>query len=257
MDLVMVLQKMGAIIDYQVDRTFTIEGVARLSGACHELMPDRIVAASLGAAAVASGGDVFVRGARQADLVTFLNTLRRVGGRFDVASDGIRFYRQGPLRAITLETSVHPGFMTDWQPPFVILLTQAEGISAVHETVFEDRFGYVSQLQKMGADIGLYDTCLGGLPCRFATSSYRHSCVVKGSTTLHGADITIPDLRAGFSYLIAALVAKGRSTIHGIEHVERGYEDIEDSLKGLGAGIQRGGSGSVSRVNDQASRAVL
>lgn len=239
LDLVLFLQKMGAIIDWQVDRTFIIEGVPRLTGASHRIMPDKIVSASLGAAAVASGGDVFIRGARQADLLTFLNTLRRVGGVFEVAADGIRFRQGGPLAAIALETNVHPGFATDWQPPFVVLLTQAAGISVVHETVFENRFGYVHELQKMQAEIQLYDTCLGPTPCRFASSNYLHSAVIKGPSPLQGAEVMIPDLRAGFSCLIAAILARGRSVIHGAEHIDRGYENIESCLRGLGACIER------------------
>jgi UDP-N-acetylglucosamine 1-carboxyvinyltransferase len=237
MDLVIYLQKMGAIIDYKVDRTFVVEGVRALYGAEHRLMPDRIVAASLGVAAVATHGEVFVKNARQHDLLTFLNTLRRVGGKFEVQDDGIRFYRNGGLNAIHLETSVHPGFMTDWQPPFLLLLTQAEGMSVVHETVFEDRFGYVSALQDMGAEIALYDSCLGNR-CRFHSSPYKHSAVIKGASKLKAVDIDVPDLRAGFTYLIAAIMAQGKSTIRGIGHITRGYEDLESSLKKLGARIE-------------------
>ena len=237
-DLVSYLQKMGAIIDYKVDRTFVIQGVEELSGAQHRLMPDRIVAASLGAAAVASNGDVFVRNAQQRDLITFLNALRRVGGAFEVQEDGIRFFRQGPLRAIDLETSVHPGFMTDWQPPFLLLLTQAEGMSVVHETVFEDRFGYVRSLLDMGAEIALYDSCLGK-SCRFSTGRYDHSAVIKGPSKLRAVDIEVPDLRAGFTYLIAAIVAEGKSTIRGIEHITRGYEQLKSSLQSLGVVIEQ------------------
>jgi UDP-N-acetylglucosamine 1-carboxyvinyltransferase len=239
MDLVMCLQKMGAIIDTGTDRTYIVEGVTRLNGVTHALIPDRIVAASMGCAAAATNGDVFVRGARQVDMVAFLNTFRRVGGHFDVEPDGIRFYRNGGLRAISLETNVHPGFMTDWQPPFVLLLTQAEGMSVVHETVFENRFGYVLELQRMGADVALYDACLGGSRCRFGSSNYRHSCVIKGPTPLHGTTVMVPDLRAGFTALIAAMMAEGDSTIEGISHIERGYEDLEGSLRGLGASIER------------------
>jgi UDP-N-acetylglucosamine 1-carboxyvinyltransferase len=237
MDLVIYLQKMGAIIDYKVDRTFVVEGVEKLNGASHRLMPDRIVAASLGVAAVATGGDVFVKNARQQDLLTFLNTLRRVGGLFEVQEDGIRFFHNGKLKAIHLETSVHPGFMTDWQSPFLLLLTQADGMSVVHETVFEDRFGYVKALQDMGAEIALYDTCLGH-KCRFSTSTYQHSAVIKGPSKLKAAEITVPDLRAGFTYLIAAIMAKGKSTIHGIGHITRGYENLESTLRSLGARIE-------------------
>lgn len=237
MDLVIYLQKMGAIIDYKVDRTFVVEGVGSLSGATHPLLPDRIVAASLGAAAVATHGDVFVRNARQQDLLTFLNTMRRVGGQFEVQEDGIRFFHNGKLQAIHLETSVHPGFMTDWQSPFLLLLTQAEGMSVVHETVFEDRFGYVKALQDMGAEIALYDSCLGHR-CRFSASSYKHSAVIKGPSKLKAADVQVPDLRAGFTYLIAAIMAQGQSRVHGIDHITRGYENLETSLKDLGARIQ-------------------
>ncbi|NNF98332.1 MAG: UDP-N-acetylglucosamine 1-carboxyvinyltransferase [Desulfobacteraceae bacterium] len=238
-DLAIFLQKMGAIIDYNTDRTFIIEGVERLTGSDHEVIPDRIVAASLACATLASRGDVFVKNARQADMMTFLNTLRRIGGKFQVASDGIRFYREGPLKSIALETNVHPGFMTDWQPPFVLLLTQADGMSVVHETVFEDRFGYVSELKRMGAKIALYDACLGGSTCRFSARTNNHSCVIMGPTRLQGAHISVPDLRAGFTYIIGALIAQGKSTIEGIEHIERGYEDLESSLVGLGAHIEK------------------
>jgi UDP-N-acetylglucosamine 1-carboxyvinyltransferase len=235
MDLVMCLQKMGAIIDYVADRVLVIEGVKSLTGVHHEVMPDRIVAASMACAAVATQGDVFVRGARQTDLVTFLNTIRRVGGKMHIQNDGIRFSRQGNLSSISIETNVHPGFMTDWQPPFVVLLTQAQGMSVVHETVFENRFGYVSELQKMGADIALYDTCLGGSSCRFRFSNYRHSCVIKGPTQMHGGQILVPDLRAGFTYLLAAILAEGKSTIEGVEYIERGYEGLKESFQNLGA----------------------
>ncbi len=168
--MVMCLQKMGAIIDYNADRTLVIEGVDSLSGVSHEIIPDRIVAASMACAAIATRGDITVLGARQADMVTFLNTIRRIGGQFDIDQTGIRFYRRGSLNSIAVETNVHPGFMTDWQPPFIVLLTQANGMSVVHETVFENRFGYVTELQKMGADIALYDSCLGGSSCRFRFS---------------------------------------------------------------------------------------
>jgi UDP-N-acetylglucosamine 1-carboxyvinyltransferase len=237
LDLVMCLQKMGAIIDYVADRVLVVEGVKSLAGVTHAVMPDRIVAASLGCAAVATGGDVFVGAARQADMVTFLNTVRRIGGKMDIQDDGIRFYRGGPLSPIAIETNVHPGFMTDWQPPFVVLLTQAQGMSVVHETVFENRFGFVAELQKMGADIALYDTCLGGSNCRFRFSNYRHSCVIKGPSQMHGDQILVPDLRAGFTYLLAAILATGTSTIEGVENIERGYEGLKESLLTLGAKI--------------------
>lgn len=238
-DLALFLQKMGAIIDQQVDRTYVVEGVKNLNGATHQIIPDRFVSASLGAAALLTNGDVFVRHARQRDMLTFLNTIRRIGGTFEIETDGIRFFSQGPLRSIALETSVHPGFMTDWQPPFVVLLTQADGMSVIHETVFENRFGYVSQLRTMGADIEVYDACLGGAGCRFAARGHKHSAVVRGPTQLKGAQVSVPDLRAGFTQLIAATAAKGESVLTGIEHIDRGYEHIDDTFRQLGASIVR------------------
>lgn len=238
-DLALYLQKMGAIIEHQIDRTFIVEGVRNLTGAKHEVMPDRLVSASVGAAALLTHGDVFVRNARQRDMLTFLNTVRRIGGSFDIDGQGIRFYRTGLLKAIALETSVHPGFMTDWQSPFAVLLTQAEGMSVIHETVFEDRFGYVEQLKAMGAVIEVYDTCLGGSPCRFAATAARHSAVIRGPTRLQGARLGVPDLRAGFTVLIAAIAAEGESVLLDVDHIDRGYEQIDESLRQLGASIER------------------
>ncbi|MDD5363169.1 MAG: UDP-N-acetylglucosamine 1-carboxyvinyltransferase [Ignavibacteria bacterium] len=239
MDLIKFLQKMGAIIEISTDRKITIEGVDKLYGSPHTVISDRNQAVSFAVAGLASKGDVFVESAVQDDLITFLNAVRRVGGKFEVKENGIRFYYDGPFKPIAVETNVHPGFMTDWQQPLVVLLTQAEGISIVHETVYEKRFGYVSELKKMGAEIELYNTCLGGLTCRFANMEYYHSAVIKGPTPLKGEEIIVPDLRAGMSYLIAGLVAKGDTLINGINYIDRGYENIDEKLKGLGADITR------------------
>ncbi|HCA41735.1 MAG TPA: UDP-N-acetylglucosamine 1-carboxyvinyltransferase [Bacteroidetes bacterium] len=239
LDLIKFLQKMGAIIELSTDRKITIEGVDKLNGAIHTVIPDRNQAASFACAGIASKGDIVIENAIQDDLITFLNSVRRVGGKFEIDENKIRFYYNGELKPIALETNVHPGFMTDWQQPFVIMLTQAEGISIIHETVYEQRFGYVDALKKMGAEIELFDTCLGGLPCRYANTHYYHSAVVKGATPLKGAEIDIPDLRAGFSYLIAAAIAKGESILNNTIYIDRGYEDIDDKFKALGADISR------------------
>ena len=138
MDLVAVLQKMGAIISVDVDRTFRIEGVEELHGYTHTALTDRIEAASWASAALATHGDVFIKGATQPEMMTFLNVFRKVGGRFDVTDQGIRFWHPGgDLQPVAIETDVHPGFMTDWQQPLVVALTQAKGLSIVHETVYE------------------------------------------------------------------------------------------------------------------------
>ena len=239
LDLIKFLQKMGAIIELSTDRKITIEGVDKLSGAEHYVIPDRNQAASFACAGIASKGDVFIENAIQDDLITFLNTVRKVGGKYEVKENGIRFYYGGDLKSIAIETNVHPGFMTDWQQPFVILMTQANGLSIVHETVYEERFGYVSELQKMCAEIELYNTCLGGLECRFANTHYYHSAVIKGPTPIHSAEINVPDLRAGFSYLIAGVIAKGESLVNGAIYIDRGYEEIDEKLRSLGADIKR------------------
>lgn len=238
MDLVAVLQKMGAIISVDVDRTFRIEGVEELHGYTHTALTDRIEAASWASAALATHGDVFIKGATQPEMMTFLNVFRKVGGRFDVTDQGIRFWHPGgDLQPVAIETDVHPGFMTDWQQPLVVALTQAKGLSIVHETVYENRFGFTKPLVDMGAKVQLYRECLGSLPCRFQQRNYKHSAVIFGPTPLTGQDIDVPDLRGGFSHLIAALTAKGPSNVHGISLIDRGYADFRGKLLALGANI--------------------
>jgi UDP-N-acetylglucosamine 1-carboxyvinyltransferase len=238
-ELMRYLQKMGAIINLETNRRIIIDGVDRLKGSEQRIMPDRIEAASFACAAIATKGDVFIETALQSTMMTFLNTIRRAGADFEVTKDGIRFFYQDKLRPLAIETDVHPGFMTDWQQPWVLMMTQAHGMSVVHETVYENRFGYTRELQKMGAQIQLYKSCLGATPCRFRNLVHPHSAVILGPTKLKGSHITIPDLRAGFVYLIAATLAEGESIITGIHHVERGYEHIQRKLQGLGVEIER------------------
>jgi UDP-N-acetylglucosamine 1-carboxyvinyltransferase len=238
-ELMRYLQKMGAIINLETNRRIVIDGVDRLKGTEQRIMPDRIEAASFACAAIATKGDIFIESAMQSTMMTFLNSIRRLGADFDVTGGGIRFFYKDKLKPLAIETDVHPGFMTDWQQPWVLLMTQAHGMSVVHETVYENRFGYTQELQKMGAQIQLYKSCLGGSSCRFKSLVHPHSAVILGPTKLKGSRITIPDLRAGFVYLIAATLAEGESIITGIHHVERGYEHIQQKLQGLGVEIER------------------
>ncbi len=251
-DLICILQKMGAIITVHTDRVIEIQGVPKLHGYHHRPIPDRIEAASWAAAALATHGDVEVLGAQQADMMTFLNVFRSVGGQFEITDartsrtgvtgqeGGIRFWHPGgELKAVALETDVHPGFMTDWQQPLVVALTQARGLSIVHETVYEQRLGYTDALNSMGATIQVYRDCLGGTPCRFGRRNFKHSAVIAGPSKLHAADLVIPDLRAGFSHLIAALAAEGTSRVYGVDLINRGYEDFEGKLAALGAHVER------------------
>ncbi len=236
MDLIAILQKMGAIISVDTDRVIRIEGVKSLSGYTHRALFDRNEAASWAAAALATKGDIFVGGARQPEMMTFLNVFRKVGGAFEIEDDGIRFYHPGgKLHSVVIETDVHPGFMTDWQQPLVVALTQAEGLSIVHETVYENRFGFTDALNQMGAQIQIYKECLGGNPCRFGQRNFNHSAVISGPTELHAADIRVPDLRGGFSHMVAALAAEGTSNVTNVQLISRGYENFLQKLTDLGA----------------------
>ena len=236
MDLIAILQKMGAIISVEPNRVILIEGVERLDGYRHRALFDRNEVASWASAALVTKGDIFVGGARQPEMLTFLNVFRKVGGAFDIEEDGIRFYHPGgDLKPVIIETDVHPGFMTDWQQPLVIALTHAHGVSIVHETVYEQRFGFVDALVEMGATIQIHRECLGGHPCRFGQRNFNHSAVITGPTKLHGADIEVPDLRGGFSHLIAALTASGTSTVSNVGIISRGYENFITKLQLLGA----------------------
>lgn len=239
-DLILFLQKLGANITLDVDRTIRIQGTRHFNEVEHTVIADRIEAASWGMAAITTKGSVFVEGARHLDMITFLNKVREIGGGFHIKSNGIEFFYDGPLRGgVHLETDVHPGFMTDWQQPFVVMLTQAAGSSVIHETVYENRFGYAETLKEMGGDITLFKQCLGGKCCRFASQSFSHSLIVRGVTALQSREIQIPDLRAGFSYVMAALIAEGSSTITGLPFLDRGYENIVDKLVALGADVTR------------------
>jgi len=238
-DLIKMLQRMGAIIEIGSNRKIYIEGVNKLHGAKYRIMPDRNEAVSFAVIAIAVNGDIFIEQARQEDLIPFLNTVRKIGGEFEVEDKGIRFFRKNKLKSIELETDTYPGFMTDWQQPIVVLLTQANGTSVVHETVYEDRFGYTKDLNRMGADITVFSKCLGEKICRFQEQNHPHSAVIKGPTPLHGVELKIENIRAGCAHIIAALIAKGKSKISGIEHLDRGYENFEKKLLSLGAKIKR------------------
>jgi UDP-N-acetylglucosamine 1-carboxyvinyltransferase len=240
MELILFLQKIGAQISVESDRTIRIVGTRVFYETGHTVLPDRIEAASFGMAAIGTKGRVFVKGAQHATMMTFLNKIRELGGGFTIKRDGIEFFYDGPLQgSLHLETDVHPGFMTDWQPPFTVLLTQSTGASVVHETVYENRFGFTSALRDMGADISLFKQCLGGKSCRFGACNYYHSIVVKGPTPFVGKSLTIPDLRAGFAYVMAGLIATGTTTISGVYYIDRGYEHLVDKLQAIGARCER------------------
>jgi len=239
-DIILFLQKIGVNITLDVDRTIRIVGTRHFYEAEHHVVTDRNEAASWGMAAILTKGRVFVKGAQHAHMITFLNKLRELGGGFSVRQDGIEFYYDGPLQGgLHLETDVHPGFMTDWQPPFAVMLTQATGASVIHETVYENRLGFTETLNEMGAQFSLFRQCLGGKQCRFNSCAHYHSVTVRGPTPLKGMSITIPDLRAGFAYVLAALIAQGESRLSGVPFLDRGYEKVVEKMQSLGAEVER------------------
>jgi len=235
-ELALFLQRMGARIEMQPDRVFIIEGVPRLGPAHQRLGGDRIEALSYLVAGLATGGRVRVQGCSQDRLVTAISTLQRMGARFEISEDGITA-EGGDLRPAAVQTSTHPGFMTDWQPPLVVLFTQVPGMSVVHETVFDDRLGYVDALRAMGAEVELFEQCLVGQACRFQQSGSQHSALVRGVSLLSGAEMVMPDVRGAFAYLIAAAAAGSTSTLHGVHHLARGYDRPLEKFAELGLRI--------------------
>ncbi len=191
--------------------------------------------------AIATNGRIVLKGAVQEHLITFLNAVRRLGGEYEVADDGIAFSktRAAALKPLEIRTDVHPGFMTDWQQPLAVLLTQAHGISSIHETIYEDRFAYALDLNEMGAKIKVTTDCPPNDPCRFNGKGAYHFAVIDGPTTLASKNLAVRDLRSGMVDILAALVANGVSEVEGVEEIDRGYERIDERLRQLGADITR------------------
>lgn len=238
-ELALFLQRMGARLEERPGRQFVIEGVGELRGAHTRLQGDRLEAFSYLAAGLITGGHVRVAGCRQERLVTAITTLSRMGAAFEINDDWIMATSNG-LTPVAVHTDTHPGFMTDWQSPLLVLMTQADGMSVLHETVFEDRVRYpASVVRAMGGEVELFDTCLGGPACRFHDTNAVHSAVVRGVSKLRGADVEIPDVRAGFSGVIAAAVAEGPSRIGGVNHLERGYNRPLETFQSLGLRLER------------------
>ena len=237
-DLIRFLQKMGARIRFAGDRELEIEGVDTLHGTTHTVIPDRLEAASFAAVALATGGDVHLLGTTQDDCMAFLSTIEAMGGGVEIHDRAVHVWRKGGLTGTDIRTDVYPGFATDWQQPLAVALTQAEGESTIHETVYENRLGYTADLRRMGATIQTQTDCIGQ-PCRFAHAGAYHAARINGATPLVGTTVTIPDIRAGMAHVIGALAATGTSTIHNVEILDRGYERLEEKLRALGADIER------------------
>jgi len=222
-DLAECLNKMGAKIKGAGTDTITIEGVERLTGATHNIVCDRIEAGTYMVAAAMTGGDVTLRNARPDLLEAVIEKLREAGVTVTQTADSITVKGNGKLKAVNIRTAPHPAFPTDMQAQFMAMNTIAEGVSTVVETIFENRFMHVQELQRMGADINVEG----------------NTALVKGIPQLEGANVMATDLRASAGLVLAGLVADGETVIDRIYHLDRGYEFLEEKLTKLGAKVRR------------------
>ena len=222
-DLARCLVAMGARIDGAGTDRIIIEGVARLGGATHTIMPDRIETGTFLAAVAAAGGEASLANTRADALDAVLDKLREAGAALEVTRDTVRIARREPLRAFALRTAPFPAFPTDMQAQMMALAACAAGTSVITETIFENRMMHVQELVRLGADIEVEGS----------------TAIVRGVPKLAGANVMATDLRASACLVIAGLVAEGETTIDRIYHLDRGYERLEEKLSALGAQIRR------------------
>ena len=223
-DLVDLLSKMGARIEGAGSSTIRIQGVERLHGAEHAIIPDRIEAGTFLIAAAITGGDVLVTGCEPEHLTALISKMRSARVEVEEAGAGeLRVRSNGELRSVDVTTEEYPGFATDLQAQYMALMTRAHGIALITETIFENRFMHAPELVRMGANIRLEG----------------RQAIVAGASELTGASVIASDLRASASLVLAALVAKGETVIDRVYHIDRGYEKIEQKLAKVGAQIER------------------
>lgn len=224
-DLCKLLIAMGAQIEGVGTSDLTIHGVRRLYGATYRVMADRIEAGSYACAAAITGGEVTLAGAEAAEMEATVQALRDAGLVVEPRAEGLYFAVDGPLRAVTLSTAPYPGLATDMQAQLMALLCRAEGASVLTETIFENRYMHVPELNRMGAHI----------------ETKGRTAIVHGVAGLHGAEVMATDLRASMSLVIAGLAAEGETQVHRLYHLDRGYERLEEKLALLGAEVERVG----------------
>jgi UDP-N-acetylglucosamine 1-carboxyvinyltransferase len=222
-DLADLLNKMGAKIEGAGTATIRVRGVSKLRGAKHRIIPDRIEAATFIIAGALTDGDLNVSGCEPAHLGALLQKLQEVGVKTKPTRDTVRVEGTSNLKAADLVTEEYPGFPTDMQAQLMALATQAEGTSVITENIFENRFMHAQEMVRMGANIKIEG----------------RRAVVRGKSPLSGAAVLASDLRASASLVIAALVADGETIIDRVYHIDRGYENIEEKLRGVGAQIRR------------------
>ncbi len=222
-DLAACLVAMGARIEGIGTGTLTVEGVASLHGATHPIIPDRIETGTYACAAAITGGSVLLRGAALAHLAAVRATLAEAGVDLEAEADGVRVTRRNGLHGTDAITEPYPGFPTDMQAQFLVLMSVAEGAAMVTETIFENRFMHVSELTRMGARVNVHGA----------------SAIVRGVPSLSGAPVIATDLRASASLVIAGLAAKGETVVNRVYHLDRGYEALEGKLAACGADVER------------------
>jgi UDP-N-acetylglucosamine 1-carboxyvinyltransferase len=222
-DLADLLNKMGAKIEGAGTPTIRVKGVSKLHGAKHRIIPDRIEAATFILAGALTDGDLNIAGCEPQHLGTLLQKLEEVGVKTKTTRTSVRVEGSTALKAADVNTEEYPGFPTDVQAQYMALATQAEGTSIITENIFENRFMHALEMVRMGANIKIEG----------------RRAVVRGKSQLSGAAVLASDLRASASLVLAALVADGETIIDRVYHIDRGYENIEEKLRGVGAQIRR------------------
>jgi UDP-N-acetylglucosamine 1-carboxyvinyltransferase len=190
-------------------------------------------------------GDIIIQNARKEDLEAFLKKVKEAGGGYEVNNWGIRFYYKGPLKAVDIETQIHPGFMTDWQPLWAVLMAVTDGETIIHETVMQNRFQYMKTLEQMGAKFELFNPPVGNPEILYnfnwvdCKETDFHGLRIFGPTQFTGGEFTVQNLRAGATTLLAAISGQGRTILHNVEQIDRGYENLDGKLVQMGAKIER------------------
>jgi UDP-N-acetylglucosamine 1-carboxyvinyltransferase len=243
-DLITLLNSMGARIMRLDSRTIRIVGVEKLRGVTHAVMLDRIEAATFACMALATKGDVTVVGADPLVLTSFLEAVNEAGGRWEKVANGIRFWFEKPLKPTQITAALYPRFMTDWQPVWTAMMTQAEGVSTVHETVYERRFAHIEDLTKMGGKFEFFNPevtdpeAIYNFNLEDDKPENKHAVRIFGPAKLSGQEIEINDIRRGATILLAGMTAAGKTAISDPkDQIKRGYEDLVGRLKQLGASI--------------------
>ncbi|AMA71657.1 MULTISPECIES: UDP-N-acetylglucosamine 1-carboxyvinyltransferase [Aneurinibacillus] len=239
-DLANYLNAMGARVRGAGTDTIRIDGVERLTGAVHTVIPDRIEAGTFMVAAAITRGDVFVENAIADHLKPVVAKMREMGVIIDELENGVRVYCGPELKCVDVKTLPHPGFPTDMQAQFMAMMLSAKGTSMITETVFENRFMHVDEFKRMGANIRIEG----------------RTSIINGEARLTGAKVKATDLRAGAALILAGLIAEGETEVTELHHIDRGYVDIVGKLRALGADIERHSTPVVQLVKDEVSEGI-